>query len=261
MRPRTLTLALSAAALLAARPVSAQADFNWHGQIAAGQVLEIKNINGRIHAVAASSGDASVTATKTAHRGNPSDVRIEVVPHAGGMTICAVYADVDSADPNRCEPGSSGHMNTRNNDTTVDFEVQVPAGAKFVARTVNGSIAAESLAADVEGYSVNGSVRLETTGVAVGKTVNGSLDVAMSRAAWPEGAKFSTVNGEITLRLPAALDADLKASVLNGSITSDFPITVVGAVSRRKLAGTIGRGGQPLTVSTVNGSIRLLKSE
>ncbi len=261
MRTRAIVLVLFAAALLATRQLGAQTDFNWHGQLAAGQALEIKNVNGRIRAVPATSNDATVTARKTARRSNPADVRIEVVPHAGGVTICAVYPDVEGQVPNRCEPGPSGHMSTRHNDTVVDFEVEVPAGAKFIARTVNGRIDAEALAADVEAYSVNGSVRVATTGVAIGTTVNGSLNVAMGRARWPEGVKFSTVNGTVTLQLPAALDAHLNASTVNGSISSDFPITVVGDISRRRLDGTIGRGGQQLTVSTVNGSIHLRKAE
>jgi DUF4097 and DUF4098 domain-containing protein YvlB len=79
----------------------------------------------------------------------------------------------------------------------------------------------------------------------------------MGRAEFPDGAKFSTVNGGIVLRVPSYLNAHLKASVENGNIESDFPITVTGTVSRRRVEGTIGNGGQELQVSTVNGSIRL----
>ena len=37
------------------------------------------------------SNEVEVVAEKRAKRDNPEDVRIEVVPHAGGVTICAVY--------------------------------------------------------------------------------------------------------------------------------------------------------------------------
>ena len=83
----------------------------------------------------------------------------------------------------------------------------------------------------------------------------------MGRADWPRGASFKTVNGEIALTLPNALDADLHAETLNGSITSDFPITVTGQVSRRRLSGTIGSGGRPLDLQTVNGSITLKRGQ
>jgi hypothetical protein len=237
--------------------VFAQADFDWRGQLGSGQVLEVKGINGEIHAGLAGSGEAEVHAIKSANRSDPASVRVQAVPHAGGVTICAVYPDVPGGAPNSCEPGPNNHEQTRNNDTQVRFDVRVPAGVKFVGRTVNGDVVAESLDGDAEGHTVNGSVRITTTGTARANTVNGSLDVTMGRTDWPDGARFSTVNGGITLRVPSFLSANLKASVLNGSIETDFPITVTGSVSRRKLEGTIGTGGQELNLTTVNGSIRL----
>ena len=240
---------------------AAQTDFQWRNPMVAGQTLEIKNVNGDIRAVASDSGSAEVVATKTARRSNPDEVRIEVVPHAGGVTICAVYPSVAGEEPNRCEPGSETHSRTRDNDTTVRFEVRVPTGVHLVARTVNGGVQADSLSGDIEGHTVNGSVRVSTSGVARASTVNGSLNVTMGRADWPSGAKFSTVNGGITLHLPAVVNANLRASVLNGTIASDFPITVTGDISRRRVAGVIGNGGQDLNISTVNGSITLLKAQ
>src|SRR5262249_35148041 len=113
---------------------------------------------------------------------------------------------------------------------------------------------------DAEAYTVNGSVKLSTTGLAVASTVNGSVNVTMGRADWPNGASFKTVNGEIKLSLPSVVDANLHAETLNGTIRSDFPITTT-QVSRRRLDGTIGNGGRDLKLSTVNGSIRLLKEQ
>jgi DUF4097 and DUF4098 domain-containing protein YvlB len=126
---------------------------------------------------------------------------------------------------------------------------------------VNGEINGESLQGDAEAYTVNGSVRLTTTGVAVANTVNGSVNVTMGRADWRDSASFKTVNGGITLTLPSIFDAELRAETQNGSITADFPITVTGQVSRRRLYGTIGSGGRELNLSTVNGSIKLLKGQ
>ena len=262
LRIRAIVPALAVVVVVAAAVgVAAQQDFQWHGQLASGQTLEIKGINGDVHAGPSSTTDAAVTAVKTSRRGNPAEVRILAVPHAGGVTICAVYPDVPGEEPNRCEPGPNSHSHTKNNDTSVRFDVQVPVGVAFVGRTVNGSIDGESLDGDAQGHTVNGSVRLSTTGTAEGNTVNGSLTLTMGRADWRAGAKFSTVNGGITLHLPSFVNADLRASTLNGTIESDFPITVTGRMDRRHVEGTIGGGGQPLTLSTVNGSVKLLKDQ
>lgn len=246
--------------LATAAPAAAQ-DFQWHGRIASGQAIEIKGINGDIQATPSSSGEVEVVASKTARRSNPADVRIEVLPHAGGVTICAVYPSVPGREPNVCEPGSGGHSNTKDNDTSVHFQVRVPYGVSLLARTVNGEISAEALQADVNARTVNGSIKLATTGLAVADTVNGSVNVTMGRADWPTGASFKTVNGGITLMMPAVFDADLTADTLNGTITTDFPITVTGEVSPRRLHGTVGNGGRSLKVSTVNGSIKLLRAQ
>jgi putative adhesin len=263
MRTTLATRSMVAAGLLTlltVAPAAAQGDFHWNGRLTSGQSIEIRGINGDIRATASSSGDVEVTAIKTARRGNPDDVRIEVVPHGGGVTICAVYPSSRGREPNTCEPGG-GKSNTQNNDTSVNFDVRVPYGVNFVGRTVNGEISGESLQGDAEGHTVNGSINLTTTGLAVANTVNGSINVTMGRADWANGASFKTVNGEIKLTLPSAFDADLHAETLNGSITSDFPITVTGQVSRRKLSGTIGAGGRSLDLKTVNGSIKLMRAQ
>jgi DUF4097 and DUF4098 domain-containing protein YvlB len=64
----------------------------------------------------------------------------------------------------------------------------------------------------------------------------------------------------VTVNLPAGVDASVRADTLNGSVRSEFPITVQGTVSPRRLRGTIGNGGRELRLSTVNGSIRLLNT-
>ena len=261
MRTKWASAGLMGLMLLGGSNAAAQSDFQWRGQVPSGQAIEIKGVNGDVRATASSTGEVEVTATRTARRSNPADVRIEVIPHAGGVTICAVYPSVSGREPNRCEAGGEGRMNTKDNDTVVHFDVRVPYGVRFVGRTVNGEINGESLQADAEAHTVNGSVRLTTTGVAVANTVNGSVNVTMGRADWPSDASFKTVNGGITLTLPSMLDVELRAETLNGSIASDFPITVTGTVSPRRLRGRIGNGGHDLTLTTVNGSIKLLRGQ
>ncbi|MBI4545853.1 MAG: hypothetical protein HY703_11705, partial [Gemmatimonadetes bacterium] len=54
--------------------------------------------------------------------------------------------------------------------------------------------------------------------------------------------------------------ADVRAQTVNGNLTTDFPMTVVGRASARRLQGSIGKGGPELHLSTVNGGIRLRRS-
>jgi DUF4097 and DUF4098 domain-containing protein YvlB len=168
-----------------------------------------------------------------------------------------VYPSRDSQKPNECLPGEGGRMNVQNNDVSVRFTVRVPAGVTFVGKTVNGEIEATRLNGDVALGTVNGSVTFSTTGGGRASTVNGSIRGQMGRADWPNTLEMATVNGSITLTLPPDLNTEVRASTVNGDISSDFPLTITGRISRRKLEGTIGGGGRALSLDSVNGSITL----
>jgi DUF4097 and DUF4098 domain-containing protein YvlB len=177
------------------------------------------------------------------------------VEHPGGVTVCAVYPSEGT--PNECTPGEGGRMRVRDNDVNVEFRVKVPAGVRFVGRTVNGAITARQIEADAGAHTVNGGVELDAAGTARAETVNGGITARLGRADWTGALQLKTVNGGIDVSLPAGLSADVKASTVNGDIQTDFQLTVTGRITRRSLQGTIGAGGRLLEMETVNGGIEL----
>lgn len=232
--------------------------FRWAGRLGQGKSIEIKNINGDISAEPAGGDELEVTATKSAKRSDSSQVEIKVVEHAGGVTICAVYPSDDPSEPNVCEPGSGkGRMNVRNNDVKVAFKVRVPAGVNLIGRTVNGEVSARELASNLRVHTVNGSINISTSGYAQAATVNGDITASLKDANWPGSIDFKTVNGTISVDLPAGVSSKVEATTLSGDIASDFPLTMLESTSRKHLSGTIGGGGRELNLKTVNGSIRL----
>ena len=253
----TSSLSVLAVTAALAAPSARGEDFRWSGAVAPGKILEIKGVNGGIQAGPASGSEVEVTAHKSGRRSDPSEVEIKVVEHGGGVTICAVYPNPSGGRPNECQPGSGGRMNTRDNDVKVEFSVRVPEGVRFVGRTVNGGVEAEGLTADAEVYSVNGTVTVTSSGLARAETVNGSITAAMGRADWSGPLELKTVNGTITVELPASTSARVEASTVNGGIDTDFPLTVTGRFGPRHVSGTIGSGGRELTLQTVNGGIHI----
>jgi Toastrack DUF4097 len=238
-------------------PVAQQAqDWEWQGSVARGDAIEIKGINGGIKASGTSGSQVTVTALKKGRHDDPSEVTIEVVEHSGGVTICAVYPDVKGK-KNECAPGDQGHLSSRDNDVSVQFTVQVPAGVKLVASTVNGDIEAGGLQAAARATTVNGDVKLSTSGEARATTVNGSIQASMGSADWNGTLSFNTVNGNITVSLPEGVSTDVSAATVNGSMNTDFPLTIKGRFSTKSMHGTIGSGGRDLELETVNGSIHL----
>jgi hypothetical protein len=231
-------------------------EFRWQGRVAAGDTVEIRGVNGSTKAIGTSGDQVEVVATRRGRRSDPESVQIRTIEHAGGVTVCALYPSSDPGRPNECLPGGKGRMNSKGNDVKVEFVVKVPAGARLLARTVNGAVDASGLSADADAETVNGSVNIETSGVARGQTVNGSVHATMGRADWESDLEFKTVNGSIRVTLPATASTTVDAEVVNGRIVSDFQVSDSTA-TRRRLKGTIGAGGRSMSLETVNGSIHL----
>lgn len=246
---------LVAAVLIAGTAWGATEEFNWEGQIIPGQAIEIKGVNGAVQAFPSQTGQVEVTAVKTGRSDDPESVRIEVVPHGEGVTICAVYP----GPRNRCEPGNGGNLGAKSNDVEVDFTVKVPSGVNFIGRTVNGNVSASELDADGTGYTVNGNVEISCNGFARARTVNGSVFASMNSMDWEDQLELETVNGSVSVTLPADASANLKANLLNGEIDSEFPLTVEGKWGPKHAVATLGSGGPELAIKTVNGNIKLVK--
>lgn len=252
-----LTLGLVATAV----PLAAQQrdDFHWNGTVARGRTVEIIGVNGDIAITGGASG-VEVSAVKRARRSDPADVKIEVVEHGTGVTICAIYSTPSDERPNECLPGGRGRNNSRNNDVQVDFTVRVPAGVHILAHTVNGEVEARGIDGNADAATVNGNVEVDAAGFVHANSVNGSIRATMGRADWTGELAFATVNGGLTLTLPAGANFEVSATTVNGAIESDFPISLQGRMTPRRLQGTVGTGGRTLKLSTVNGSMTLRRA-
>ncbi|UCD25527.1 MAG: DUF4097 family beta strand repeat protein [Gemmatimonadota bacterium] len=239
----------------------ASQDFEWSGSVGQGDHIEVVGVLGDVRAVPSNGSDVEVTASiREYRRGNAEDIDFQVIEHGDGVTICAIYPTPRRAErSNECRPDGRTRNNTDNIDVSVHFTVHVPRGVDFVGRTVNGNVEVESLSGDVDVHTVNGGIEVSTSGLAQATTVNGDIRAQMGRADWDGSLEFETVNGSITVELPAGVGADVTAATVNGGIETDFPLTVSGRFSSRRISGTIGDGGRRLWLETVNGSIRILR--
>lgn len=233
-------------------------DFEWQGSVDRGDAVTIRGVNGSITASAASGSQVQVRATKEWDDDDPDSVRIEVVEDSRGVLICAVYPSRRGRDPNRCGRGDDYEMSVSNNDVQVHFTVEVPAGVELEARTVNGGIEARGISDEVEARTVNGAVAVEANGPVSAETVNGAIEARLGSEP-SEDLRFKTVNGGIRLVLPSGTDADVDIRTVNGSIDTDFPLTIRGRWGPRSASGEIGAGGPEIELSTVNGSIALVR--
>jgi DUF4097 and DUF4098 domain-containing protein YvlB len=138
--------------------------------------------------------------------------------------------------------------------TSVKYVLYVPADASVDVRTVNGAIDLRSVVRDFKGRTVNGAINMVAVagGIDV-ETVNGSIDATLGLEG--DGAiSLKSVNGSVKAELPASLAGEVTLATVNGRVTSDFEL---GDASRRQHHGTLGGGGRPVTLKTVNGSVTL----
>jgi hypothetical protein len=230
--------------------------FRWAGQVGASQWAWIRNTNGPV-IIEPSDGDSFVVfADKRSRRSNPDDVEIRAVENPdGSITVCALWRAAQT----ECGPSGEYRMkDMKKNDVAVRFRVLVPRGVRLDASTVNGQVQAEGAAAELVLATVNGGIQAEASGPIRATTVNGSVSATIDAlTAGTEPVELKTVNGAIRVELPADLNADLEASTVSGRVSTALPIKVVGRVNPRQLRARLGEGGRRLTLSTVNGQIRI----
>lgn len=240
---------LTVAAWLAASPGSS--DFQWHGSIAPGRIVEIRGVTGDIRAVRSETSEVHLVA-RVAREGPVENVDIQVQEHETGVTICAVRGAVGSCGGDQDPLTAPG--------ARVDYVVKIPHGVHFAGRTVNGEIQIDSLNSNVEAYTVNGTVVISTTGTAQARTVNGSIRAELLKPFWTKPPEFSTVNGAIELHIPNGANTVVKAETRNGKVVAEVPFK--GSSTDQSLEGQIGKGGgggagNPLLLRSINGTIQI----
>ena len=235
--------------------------FVWSGTLRPGMRVFIRNLNGPVTVDAAAGDSVFVVAERSWHRSDPEVVRVDVVPHPGGMTFCAMWEARESS----CGPAGDYHVNgPKTNDVKVRFTVHLPRGVGVDVSTVNGAVDVEGVTAPVVANTVNGKIQAEIVrGPFTAHTVNGGIDVGLDAlpAAATGTIALETVNGSITADIARGVNALIEASTVNGRIESALAIVATGQTSSRKLAGQVGHGGPRLTLRTVNGSVNLSARE
>lgn len=262
VRLRSIVTATLVAApiMLSAQRTEQTSDFKWSDQIAAGRWVRASNINGKIDIRQGSGDRVEVTAVKRWRRGDPASVRIEAKKVGEDIQICALYDEQLDCEERRENRGWRRNRNDDyDNDVSVDFTILLPRGVKIAGTTVNGSVDISGATTNVEATSVNGSVTVETSGGPLNATtVNGTVYAKITGAASTNPMTFTTVNGNVVAELPANLGADVEMTTVNGSLRSDFDITVRGRIDPHNLSVHVGAPGGPrISLTTVNGNVEL----
>ncbi len=129
-------------------------------------------------------------------------------------------------------------------------------------RTGDGSIEARDLDGKVEADSGDGHIRIAGRFDALNvKTGDGSVDTrVLPGSKMVTSWTIRTGDGSVDLVLPSDFQTNIDASTGDGHISLGIPVTVEGTFKNSEMHGKMNGGGQPLTIHTGDGSIRLSKS-
>jgi DUF4097 and DUF4098 domain-containing protein YvlB len=202
---------------------------------------------------------------------NSRRLHIEVrMPREGDLNVNtgdgSVQVDTVNGTVNVHTGDGSVHANSLNGSIdlhTSDGSITVDnLKGDIKLRTGDGSIEARDLDGKVEADSGDGHIRLAGRFEALNiKTGDGSVDAKVlpgskMAASW----SLRTGDGSVDLTLPSDFQADIDATTGDGHISLGIPVTVEGTFSKSAIRGKMNGGGQPLTIHTGDGSIRLSKS-
>ena len=139
--------------------------------------------------------------------------------------------------------------------------IKAPRAIVLAIRGVNGSVISGDVDGAIEAKGINGRVELGAANDSAEITgVNGNVSVGLNKLG-NTGARVSGVNGNIELRLGTALNADLTAKGMNGNVRSEISdVTVDKDEYGSHYSAKIGNGGSPITISGINGNVRLTRT-
>jgi DUF4097 and DUF4098 domain-containing protein YvlB len=145
---------------------------------------------------------------------------------------------------------------------SASFEIDVPRNSRLQLTTKNGGISI----ADFNGYgrfeTTNGGVALTNVGGDLqGSTTNGGVSVRLSGPTWNgAGLDVETRNGGVSMTLPQSFNAQLDVSTVNGGVSVDSVDQSQPRSRDRHIVTTLGAGGAPLRLATVNGGVRVARA-
>jgi hypothetical protein len=218
-----------------------------------GARVEVQGINGSVEVETSDTKTAEVYVLRTAgSRDSLNRREVTVEQTANGLLIKGKEAR---------HTGIWEHLFGGRNPRE-EVTIKAPRQIALALRGVNGQVSSGDVEGPVEVRGVNGKIELGQTSSSVEISgVNGRISVGL-KSLDDRGARVSGVNGGVELRLANGLNADLSAKGMNGNVRSEIPEVTVGKEEYgRNYSAHIGTGGAPITISGINGNVRLTRAD
>jgi hypothetical protein len=217
-------------------------------ELATGARVEVSGINGWVKIETSNSKTADIYIERS---GESQEVlnrrKITIENTSAGLTI-------------RGEKNDKGFLSRIFGSSPAEHvTLRLPRQISLVTNGVNGSVTSGEIDGSVEINGVNGKVEVaQASGHAEFSGINGNVSVGLKQIS-KDGVDISGINGNIELRLSEGVNAALEAHGMNGNVTSELPNVVVDKNHHGSYSAQIGTGGNSISVSGINGNIRLTR--
>lgn len=148
-----------------------------------------------------------------------------------------------------------------------DYTIMVPEDAAILLQELNwqgNDLKITGVKGELE-VKVNSSnlLIMDISGPIVANTHNGDVEVVFSEMKHDQPSYIKSLNGFIDVTIPSSVNANLKASTMNGDIYSNLDIQIdaserISPVAN-KVTGKLNNGGASLNLNTLNGDIYIRK--
>ncbi len=260
--PYRLTIISSVICALLSLTAAAQ-DFRKSYEVGQGGAINVRNVSGNVIVTGYEGETVLVLGIK---EGRDSD-RLWVEDNSGGNNV-----DVRVRYPENCDCNAS-----------IKFEVKVPRGGSYRfdaissvsgdvevtgvtgdlrARSTSGNVTVRGVTGAVNASSTSGNVHVgENNGSVSGRSTSGNVEVEILQLSGAGDMDFSSTSGNVRVKLPANLDADVRMSTLSGGLKTDFPLTIEEPERGpgRRATGRVGGGSRNLKLSSTSGNVSLLR--
>jgi len=191
----------------------------------------------------------------------PKDGDVDAHTGDGSVNASAINGrvSVNTGDGSIKASSLTGTIVLHTNDGSINVDT---LKGDMRIHTGDGSIEARDLDGKLDADTGDGHMRIAGRFDALNiRTGDGSVDTrVLPGSKMASSWSIRTGDGSVDLALPGDFQANVDASTGDGHISVGLPVTVEGTFSNSQLHGKMNGGGQPLTIHTGDGSIRLSKA-
>ncbi len=210
--------------------------------------------------------------------GIPMGRTVAVYLAVGKVSVTNINGDlsIDAASAPVTTSGTRGELDVHVGSGEVqvtkqtgEMEVSTGSGAVRVSDVRGESISIRTGSGEVTANTIRsnqleidtGSGNIEVTGLTSPQvslqTGSGSVNADLSGEVW--NVNVETGSGDVTLKVPPTLAAEVDIETSSGDIETDFEVAVTRH-ARDHMTGRIGEGGGKIDIETGSGGIRLVKN-